>query len=446
MTAEVQFDAPPRPGASTAPDTDLEIEQGPAVGGFRLAELGDRFGSPFFLYDLDVVTRRVSALRAVLPPPFRLAYAVKANPNPAVLGHLAGLGLGADVASGGELAAALRAGFPAARIVFTGPGKRDVELAAAVDAEVGCLTVESPLEMARLERIAAAAGRRQPILLRRSVPPDATTEAIRIVGDDGAGKFGMDDADVRACAAVASRSDWLELLGVHAFGASNIRDAAELVAHARATVAFGRTVMAELGLRPGLIDVGGGLGIPYRDDEAPLALGDLGRRLVELTGEWSADPVLRATVLLIEPGRFLVGPAGVYVTRVLDRKTVRGRQIAIVDGGIHHLIRPALVGQDHRVVRIGEDAQDDRSPVTVAGPLCSGLDILARDAPLGLPAVGEPIVVRDVGAYGFTESMPLFLSHPTPAELVLSDGRIVSYPGNDPVVERRGVRPAPATR
>jgi diaminopimelate decarboxylase len=277
------------------------------------------------------------------------------------------------------------------------------------------------------------------------VAPDAATESIRIVGDDGVGKFGMDDADARACAATASRSKWLELLGVHAFGASNVRDAMALVAHARATIEFGRTITAELGLRARLIDVGGGLGIPYRDDEAPLDLADLGRRLVELGGELAADQLLSETGVLIEPGRFLVGPAGVYVTRVLDRKTVRGRQIAIVDGGINHLIRPALVGQEHRLVRVGDGAPDDRSRVTIAGPLCSGLDILARDAPLGFPAVGESIVIRDVGAYGFTESMPLFLSHPAPAELVLSDGRIAAFPADDPAGAPRDGILTPAT-
>ena len=179
------------------------------LDGFDLAELARRHDTPFYLYDLAVIERRVEALRAALPPSFRLAYAVKANPAPAVLERLASLGLGADVASGGELARALAAGFDPAQIVFTGPGKRDEELHAAVEARIGLITVESPGELHRLEAIAAAAERRVPILLRWALPPD-TAEQTRIIDDGGVGKFGMDEQDLYASARLARDSAWLE--------------------------------------------------------------------------------------------------------------------------------------------------------------------------------------------------------------------------------------------
>jgi diaminopimelate decarboxylase len=400
----------------------LELNLALDLAAIDLDELARRHDTPFYLYDLAVIERRVAALQAALPARFRLAYAVKANPNAAVLAGIAALGLAADVASGGELERALTAGIEPGKVVFTGPGKRDSELSAAVAAGVGLITVESPGELRRLATIGASLGRRIPILLRRSLDPSAgaLVEATRIIGGDGAGKFGMDDDDLRASARFALDSAWLELHGIHAFGASNVLDAGAIVRHVAQTMAFSRELALEVGFPLQVVDVGGGLGIPYADDDAPLDLEALGRGLDELSRAWAADPTTVGSAVLIEPGRFLVGPAGAYVTRVVDTKRVRGRPIAIVDGGINHLLRPVLVGQPQRIRRLGAGAPwRDGEPVTIAGPLCTGLDILDRDLPIGLPEVGELLAVLDAGAYGYTESMPFFLSRPLPAEVVV---------------------------
>ena len=421
------------------PPARNEILRGGKLGGEDPASLAERFGTPFYAYDLGVVTRQVTALRAVMPPAFDLAYAVKANPNLAVLRHLAGLGLGADVASGGELRHAIRAGFDADRIVFTGPGKRDEELTAAVEAGVRVVTVESPGELRRLARIAEGLGRRQAVLLRAAVSEAARLERVRLVGDDGAGKFGMDGADLRVAAAEALASPWLEPLGLHAFGASNLLDAGALASHAEATVDAARALATGAGFPLRLVDVGGGLGIPYEAHEAGLDLAALGARLASLAARLAADPATRDTRLLLEPGRFLVGAAGAFVARVVDRKCVSGHHVVILDGGIHHLLRPALVGQEHRVrvltgaASSASAANAQRFPVTVAGPLCSGLDVFAQSAVMALPDPGDLVAVLDVGAYGATESMPFFLSHPIPPEIALRDGEAwESRPRIDP--------------
>jgi diaminopimelate decarboxylase len=409
------------------PPARNEILRAGRLAGLAPDELAGRFGTPLYVYDLDVVDRQVATLRAALPSVAELAYAVKANPALALVSHLGRLGLGADVASGGELETALRAGIAPNRIVMTGPGKRDDELRAAVAAGIRAVTVESRGELARLEAIAASAGRRQPVLLRAAVSEGDRLERVRLVGDDGAGKFGMDAADLVISARRAADSAHLELLGLHAFGASNVLDAGGLLDHVAATVRTARRLARATGIALQLVDVGGGLGIPYEPHQESLDLLRLGTGLAEITADWASDPILAGARLLLEPGRFLVGPAGAYVARVVDRKTVDGSIVVILDGGVHHVLRPALVGQEHRIRSLSPRTEAGGGgrvqPLTVAGPLCSGLDVFSQAAIMCPPEVGELIAILDVGAYGFTESMPLFLSHPIPAEVAVRGGR-----------------------
>jgi len=391
------------------------------LAGLSPAALAESFETPFYVYDLDLIGRRVDALRAVLPRGFRIAFAVKANPSLAVVAHLRHCGVGADVASGGELETVLRAGFDPSTITMTGPGKRDDELAAAVAAGIGILTVESPGELRRLEAIAAAAGRRQPILLRLAVSEDARLETVRLIGGAG-GKFGMPLETLRETARAASASPNVELLGVHAFGASNLRDAEQLAGHVAELVEIGRQVAAETGTPLRVVDAGGGLGIPYADGERPLDLARLGRRLTELRGRWDADGLSEMEVVL-EPGRFLVAPAGAYVARVVDVKGPDSAPVAILDGGVNHLLRPALVRSEHRLAVLSTDTVRAMVHTTIAGPLCTGLDVFTTEAMLPRPRVGDLVAVLDAGAYGFTESMPFFLSHPSAAEVAVKGGR-----------------------
>lgn len=416
---------PPDATRRGRPRARNEIFRNGRLAGLEPAQLAERFGTPLYVYDLGVIDRQVAALRAALPAGFDLAYAVKANPALAIVAHLGRLGLGADVASGGELETVRRAGIEPSRVVFTGPGKRDEELARAVEVGVRAITVESPGELERLERLAAAAGRRVPILLRSAVSDAARLERVRLVGDDGAGKFGMDLDDLRSSARAAVRSPHLELLGVHAFGASNVLDASAVAAHVAATIDLGAELARAEGFPLRLVDAGGGLGIPYEPHEESLDLVGLGARLRAIAARLLDDPVTRETRVLFEPGRFLVGPAGAYLARVVDRKSVNGTAVVVLDGGVHHVLRPALVGQEHRVRPVaGRGVSGSKQwPVTVAGPLCSGLDVLASAAVMVVPEPGDLVAVLDVGAYGFTESMPFFLSHPIPAEIAVRDGR-----------------------
>ncbi len=334
---------PPRRGRPRARNEILRAGQ---LAGIEPGELATRFGTP--VLRLRPRRRRASGRRAAggaCRARVELAYAVKANPSLAVVTAPGPPGTSGPTwprpASWRPL---LRAGVDPGRVVMTGPGKRDDELAAAVELGVRAVTVESPGELARLERIAAAAGRRQPVLLRAAVTEAARLERVRLVGDDGAGKFGMDARGPAGCRPNrAARSTHLELLGLHAFGASNVVDAGALIAHAAATA---RTA-AELGRSRRRADpdrrrrrrardpVRAARGRPRRR-----AAGSRARRRSSRAGTTTRGSGTRR--LLLEPGRFLVGQAGAYLARVVDTKTVDGRRIAILDGGVHHVLRPAL--------------------------------------------------------------------------------------------------------
>ncbi len=426
--------APPTAGRrARAPGAGRSLEPAPplarsnawergAIGGIDPHEIAAAFGTPCYVYDLDVAAARATRLRAALPPRFDLAYAVKANPSLAVIARLGALGLGADVASAGELEAVRAAGIAAADVVVTGPGKSDTFLAAAVGAGVRALTVESVDELRRLERVTASRNARVEVLLRLRASSVTGSRPAR-----GEIEFGMTHRQAEIAARMAAASDHLDVVGVHVFHPGAVHDAATIVERVRRAMDAGRALAEQSGFRLRLVDAGGGLGIPYRDLTAPLDLEALGALLAGLDLEWRRDPRLEDVRILIEPGRFLVGPAGAYLARVTDVARSGRRLVATLDGGVHHLVAPALVGRRFRVRLCGGEAEEGSgrrsARVTLRGPLCTPLDVLAREEAFPEPRAGDLVAFLDAGAYGFTESMPLFLSHDGPAEVAVREGR-----------------------
>jgi diaminopimelate decarboxylase len=416
---------------------------GSQVAGQVVEELLARFGSPLYVYDAATLRARAALLREALPAGVDLAFATKANPSPAVLATMRAAGLGADVASGGELRAVLRAGVDPARIVFTGPGKTDAELEAALQAGVGGLTIESLDELDALVGLTDAARPGQGLLLRLAT--GGVTEERPIIGGRGSAKFGLTDDEAGTAitrlrnagllAPPGSSAGRFVLRGFHAFGASNVHSAETLVAAVAELASRAERLASHHGLALEVLDAGGGLGIPYAAAEPVLDLDSLGRGLAAELATWPGRPALAGARLLLEPGRWLAGPAGVYLCRVVRTKERGGHHVAVTDGGIHHLLRPRLVGQDQRVVAAGAAAARPwDAAVDVVGPLCTGLDILAAGVPLPVPRAGDVYAVLDAGAYGYSEAMPFFLSHPVPAEVLID--------GTDAIVSRERIEPA----
>jgi diaminopimelate decarboxylase len=381
--------------------------------GVSLENAARAHGTPLFVYSRAAVEGAYRAYDvAFASVPHRICYALKANGSHALLKILAGLGAGADIVSGGELLAALRAGFPAERIVFSGVGKTDSEIALGVERGIGEFNAESEAEIARISGAAAAAGRTVRVSLRVNPDIDARSHPYISTGlrDN---KFGVDIGAAAEILRRVRRQPGIEISGVQCHIGSQITDLDPLRRAAADLVALSRALMAE-GFPLRTIDIGGGLGIDYTTDDAPPVAAFAAAVLPVLEG--------LPLTLLMEPGRSLVARAGVLVTRVLVVKENHGKRFVVVDAGMTDLLRPALYGAYHRIetVREGPEAI---GPVDVVGPVCESADFLARGRDLPGVAAGALLAIRDVGAYAFAMSST-YNMRPRAAETLVDGGRL----------------------
>lgn len=388
------------------------------VGGVPLTQLAERVGStPFYAYDRALLRARAQALRSAFPRQVKLHYAMKANPMPAVVALMATLVEGIDVASAGELKVALDAGADAREVSFAGPGKREAELRQALAARV-LVNVESAREVRLLAALSQQLGLRARVAVR--VNPDFELKGSGMKMGGGPKQFGVDVEDVPALLAEIDAAG-LGFEGFHLFaGSQNLKAesiceaqqksyalALRLAEHARAPVKF--------------LNLGGGFGIPYFPGERPLELAPIAANLHELAAR--AERELPDASLVIELGRYLVGEAGLYVTRVVDRKVSRGQVFLVTDGGLnHHLSASGNFGQVIRKnypVAIGNRIGTPTEVASVVGPLCTPLDLLADRMELPVAEVGDLVVVYQSGAYGASASPQAFLGHPACVEVLV---------------------------
>ena len=389
------------------------------VGGMPLTRLAQRVGStPFYAYDRSLLSARVAQLRAILPPALALHYSIKANPMIALVQHMAGLVDGLDVASGGEMKVALDTGTDPARISFAGPGKSEAELAQALAAGV-CVNLESAREIGILARLSQATGIAARVVLR--VNPDFELRSSGMKMGGGAKQFGIDAEEAPAMLKLAAR-EGLDVLGLQIFSGSQSLKADAIMEAQSRTVDLALRLAADAPHALRQLNIGGGFGIPYFPGERALDLEPIGAHLAQLQQQVQA--ALPQARLAIELGRFLVGEAGVYVARVIDRKVSRGQVFLVTDGGLHHHL--AASGNFGQVIRknypvaVGNRMRASAdTPAYVVGPLCTPLDLLADKMDLAHAEVGDLIVVFQSGAYGLTASPAGFLSHPQALETLV---------------------------
>jgi diaminopimelate decarboxylase len=388
------------------------------VGGIPLSRLAARVGStPFFAYDRALLKARVAQLRAALPREVKLHYAMKANPMPAVVQYMATLVEGIDVASAGELKVALDAGADPAEISFAGPGKRDPELRQSVASGV-LVNVESMRELPVLAQASQDLGLPARVAVR--VNPDFELKGSGMKMGGGPKQFGLDAEFVPEALEFIGR-EGLAFEGFHLFaGSQNLR--AESICEAQVKSYDLALRLAEHARTPvKFLNLGGGFGIPYFPGETPLDLAPIGANLQAIVERAKTEMPLAHIV--IELGRYLVGEAGIYVTRVVDRKVSRGQVYLVCDGGLNHQL--AASGNFGQVVRknypvgIFPLRDEARESSMVVGPLCTPLDLLADRMALPEGQVGDLVVVFQSGAYGASSSPQAFLGHPPVVEVLV---------------------------
>jgi diaminopimelate decarboxylase len=389
------------------------------VGGIPLTRLAQRVGrTPFFAYDRALCTQRVRDLRSQLPQGVLLHYSIKANPMPALVQHMAGLVDGLDVASAGELKVALDAGMAPQHISFAGPAKTEAELTQAIAAGV-CLNVESGRELAAAARIGDALGIAPRIALRVNPEFELKSSGMKMGG--GAKPFGIDAEQVpqvlREAAALG-----LDVLGFHIFAGSQSLRADAIIEAQASSIELGLRLAAASPLALRQLNIGGGFGIPYFPGEQRLDVAPIADRLAASLPRLAAEqPQAR---LALELGRYLVGEAGVYVARVIDRKVSRGEVFLVIDGGMHHHLAASgnlgqVIRKNYPVAVGNRMTPADSGPASVTGPLCTPLDVLADRMELAHAQTGDLIVVFQSGAYGPSASPAAFLGHPAACEVLV---------------------------
>lgn len=389
------------------------------VGGISVTRLAARLGqTPFYAYDRRLLTERMAYLRRYLPEEVNLHYAIKANPMPAVVQHMAGLVDGLDVASARELMVALDTGMSADNISFAGPGKSDAEVVRSVAAGI-ILNLESERELGSAIRAGEQLGITPRVAVR--VNPDFELRGSSMKMGGGPKQFGVDADRVPALLKRLGAAG-LAFEGFHIFsGSQNLKADAIIEAQAK-TLALAYRLAEDAPGPVKMLNIGGGFGIPYFPGESPLDVPAVGSALGECMPE--VKKRLPQAHMVVELGRFLVGEAGVYICRVTDRKVSRGQVYLITDGGMHqHLSASGNFGQvirkNYPVAVATRMLNSEREIATVVGPLCTPLDLLGDKMDLARADVGDLIVVFQSGAYGLTASPLRFLSHPEPLEVLV---------------------------
>jgi diaminopimelate decarboxylase len=390
-----------------------------AIGGRRASELVAEAGrTPLFVYSRAHLDARMAALRAALPARVGVNFAVKANPHLAVIGHMAPLVDGFDIASAGELALCMAVGIDPRRISFAGPGKRDDELEAAIRAGV-TLNCESESEGARALAIGARLGVRPRIAIRVNPSFVMTGSGMKMGG--GAKQFGIDADRVPALARhlIAAGAEWR---GLHIFTGSQTLSADAIIEAQANVLALAAKLTRAIGHACPKLNMGGGLGIPYFPGDTPVDLERVGAALAERVADLPVE--LADTELCMELGRYLVGEAGVYLCRVIDRKESHGTTFLVTDGGLHHQL--AASGNFGTVVRRNYPSAiatrygaEPTEEVNIVGCLCTPLDRLADNAMMPRAEVGDLVAVFCAGAYGASASPSAFLGHGPAAEMLV---------------------------
>jgi diaminopimelate decarboxylase len=397
-----------------------------SIGGFPVSRLAAQYGTPCFVYSGEMIEEQVRRVQAALGQATDVYFSIKANPSLGVCQLLARLGVGAELASGGELLLALKAGFEPRRIIFAGPGKTDEELELAVRHRIGAVNVESAGELARLRAIAGRAGQQVSVGLR--INPSLSLLGANMRMGGGTQQFGIDEEQVAGIVQQYRHDHIVDITGIHVYTGTQIFDVGQLLEHCAYVLDMAGQLAAQLGRPLKQVDLGGGFGVPYFDKTGEFDLQAFGAGYAQLLERYRRDDRFAGTRFVIELGRYLVAHAGLYITRVVDVKRSRDKTYVVTDGGMnHHTMATGNFGQVFRkpypVAVVNRMAEPPAEHMSVVGPCCTPLDVIGNDLQLASARPGDLVGVFYSGAYGYSASSLAFLSHPTPAEVLVWRGR-----------------------
>lgn len=388
----------------------------------KLKKLVRQKGTPAYIYERAAIKGAYAALRKHLPRDIEIFYAVKANPNKAVVAFLGKLGAGADVASSGELEIALKSGIKPSLISFAGPGKTKEDLVFAIRKKIAAISIESDAEALLVNELSKRMKRVTSVTVRINPLAGSKQAGLRMGG--GSQQFGIDEENVPEVVKIIKKCRNLVFSGVHMHTSSQILSEEVIADNIRYLLDFCIRLQNKFDVDIRHVNCGGGLGIPYYAGQKPLDNRKLGLLIKRAFEQTDAGRHLKQSRFIMEPGRYLVGEAGAYVTKVLYKKKSRGKTFLIVDGGMHqNLAAAGLLGEGLRRNRIfgaiTKKNTSRREIVTVAGCLCTPLDILARDIELPQCEPGDHLYITCSGAYGYSASPLGFLGHSLPFEIVV---------------------------
>ncbi len=384
-----------------------------------LAKAAEKLATPFYYYDARVIRSRYTALRDALPGGWRLFYAAKANPNIAVLEIYRKMGAAVECASAGEMLACSKAGYKGGDMVLSGPVKGERELSSIRKNPPAMIHAETVGELAALDKL----GKRLNVALRLNLDLHISRKSAGRVMTGGKDKFGFSPEDAEIVLKGRGKYKNLSFCGFHMYMGTQMRKASIWLKGAHTFALFAAEIAKRHGLEPSYLNFGGGLGIPYSDGESEFDLREFKKGLAVLHRRLSGIREFGNTIFHIEPGRYLMGPAGYYVMKIVSLKKMRGTNFALTDGGVHHALLPFRVSREFPAVAVSGKG-GKMEPYILGGPLCTTLD--QSDLPLQLPRLseGDIIAIHNSGAYGYGTGMHFFLSHPLPAEALYDGGSL----------------------
>jgi len=396
------------------------------IRNFCFEEIADKYGTPFYLYDLNTIREKIRNVKRAFGNTIELFYAVKANSNLEILKSIRDDVDGLDISSAGEMEQSLLAGYDPAVLSFAGPGKTRRELEEAIHRGVGIISVESLRELRDIREIALAKGLKANIAIR--INPRLLTKEFAIKMGGKASQFGIDEEDVESAVKYIRRNGTsFNFLGIHIYAGTQCMSEEAIAHNMINTLEIAANLRATYGLECQWVNIGGGFGVSYYEENKAIDLRVLADRITQAIHDYSASTGTQPRFIL-ELGRYLVADSGIYVTRVVSEKKSRGDMYFVLDGGMnHHLAASGNLGamiRKNYVVKNLLQPMVPKQTCNLVGPLCTPLDLLGRNVSIESPRLGDLVGILNSGSYGYTASPLFFLGHETPIELLILDNEI----------------------